>query len=345
MVPPLFDTSAVATKAQERTSDQPQPCKVSIVICTKDRPNELARAISSIRASGNVGRQAELVVVEEADEARELEGVRYVHLPRAGQGFGYARNMGVQAAAGDVILFIDDDCEARNGWADALAKPLLHDPQILGVAGAVQVKDCGLIGYAENILGFPGGGLRYFHGADGRTVPTLYLSTCNCAYRRSALTQAGGFETRARLGGEDLLLAERITAMGPCVYAPDAIVFHKPRGTFSSVFKWFRRRGQSEIGLLHLTEQRGAHVRFLLRSSWTLRALLVLGPLALWPMLALLLPILGLAYYSAVLWRFRYARHYPEHKRAWWLVPFVKLVMDWGAEAGRWKGLLFPRLA
>src|SRR2546425_5816244 len=194
------------------------PSRLSVVICTKDRPADLACAIASIRASGDVGRSAEIVVVEEADAPREIPGIRYVHLPRSGRGFGYARNTGVREAHGDVPLFIDDDCEAEQEWAEALVEPFQRNPHVLGVAGAVLVKDCGLIGYAENILGAPGGGLRYLHDAQGRVVPTRYLSTCNCAYRRKTVLEAGGFLEDARLGGEDTLLAERVTALGSCVY-------------------------------------------------------------------------------------------------------------------------------
>jgi hypothetical protein len=110
---------------------------------------------------------------------------------------------------------MDDDCEAEAGWLKALLLPLRQDDAILGVAGAVMVRECGPIGYAESILGFPGGGLRYLHSARGRVVPTRHLSTCNCAYRREAVLRVGGFPEHARLGGEDFLLAERVSGLRP----------------------------------------------------------------------------------------------------------------------------------
>lgn len=314
--------------------------EVSVVICTKDRPADLARAIASVRACGEVGRGAEIVVVEEADAPREIPGVRYVHLPRAGRGFGSARNVGLRQVRGEFVLFLDDDCEAEEGWIEALTAPLRDDPRLLGAAGAVLVWGCGAVGYAENILGFPGGGLRYLDGARGHVVPTRSLSTCNCAYRREAVLRAGGFREDARLGGEDSLLAERITALGPCVYAPRAVVYHRPRGRLAAVFRWFIRRGQSEIALLRTIADRTKHVRYLLRSSWTVRGLALFFVVVLWPRLALLLPGAGIVYYAAILWRFRFARAYPSHRRAWWLVPVVKMTMDLGAEVGRWKALV-----
>lgn len=316
---------------------------VSIVICTKDRPTELARAIASIRASGEAGQCAEIVVVEETDAPRTLPGVRYIHLPREGQGFGYARNVGLREAQGDLIAFMDDDCVAEQGWTESLTAPFRSDPNVLGVAGAVLVRGCGLIGYAENILGFPGGGLRYRHAAQGRAVPIAHLSTCNCAYRRDAILRAGGFPDGARLGGEDFLLAERVAALGPCVYAPDAVVYHRPRGTLGAIFRWFVRRGQSEVALLGATRNRGAFARFLARSLWTVRILLALIVLARWPRLAVWVPIGVMGYYGAILWRFRFARGYASHRRAWWVVPVVKVTMDLGTEIGRWKALLSGR--
>ncbi|MFQ5945191.1 MAG: glycosyltransferase family 2 protein [Anaerolineae bacterium] len=311
-----------------------------MIICTKDRPADLARAIASIRASSAAGRAIEIVVVEESDTPREIPGVHYVHLPRGGRGFGYARNVGVRAAAGDILLFMDDDCEAEQGWIEALAKPLSDNHEVLGVAGAVMVRDSGAIGHAENILGFPGGGLRYLHSANGRVVPTRYLSTCNCAYLRDAVLRAGEFPEDARLGGEDFLLAERISALGSCVYAPTAVVYHRPRSRLAAIFRWFVRRGQSEIRLLSATAHRGQFVRFLLESSWTLRALVMLVVLGRWPRLGALLPLAAVAYYGLILRRFRFARAYPSHRKAWWVVPVVKLTMDLGTEVGRWKGLL-----
>jgi GT2 family glycosyltransferase len=312
---------------------------VAVILCTKDRPEELERALASIRASCESAKQAEIVVVEEAERPRLIPGVKYVHLPREGRGFGYARNRGMEAITRDIVVFIDDDCEAERGWLDALLAPLVANPGVVGVAGAVLVRETGLIGHAESILGFPGGGLRYLDAARGRVIPINTLSTCNCAYRREAVLRAGGFLETARLGAEDSLLADRVQSVGPCVYAPQAIVYHRARGRLISVFRWFIRRGQSEIGYLHSTDRPWRSRWYLLRGSWALRLVALTGGLVLWPMLLLALPAVLLSYYLLLLWRFRYAQRYPRYRQAWWVVPFVKFTMDLGAEVGRWTAL------
>jgi GT2 family glycosyltransferase len=313
---------------------------VSVLICTKDRRQDVARALASLRADDVEREGVEIVVVEETASPAPIPGVRYVPLPSEGRGFAHVRNRAVAEAKGSVLVFVDDDCEVERGWLDALLAPLLADPAVGGAAGAVLVRDCNAIGYAESILGFPGGGLRYLDAAGGRVVPTAFLSTCNCAYRRAAREAAGGFSPLAALGGEDSLLAERVSARWPCRYAPGAVVYHKPRQRLPAIFRWFVRRGRAEMRILPAKARPAAVARSLVRGSTLLRVLAVAGLLVWlpWPAWITAPAVLG-GYYAAMLARFSFARRYPTHRAGWWLVPVVKLVADAGAETGRLREL------
>ena len=307
-----------------------------MLICTRDRRADLARALASLRADGVDRDGVEIVVVEETGRPAPIPGVRYVSLPPEGRGFAHARNVAVQAAKGSLLVFVDDDCEVERGWFDALLAPLLADRAVGGVAGAVLVRRCNAIGHAEAILGFPGGGLRYHDAAGGRVIPIRHLSTCNCAYRRVALEDAGGFPARAILGGEDSLLAERVASRWPCRYAPDAIVYHQPRQRLGAIFRWFLRRGRAEILVLPATARPAAVALDLVRGSTLLRALALVAAVAWlpWPVWLTAPALLG-AYYAALLRRFAFARRYPAYRAGWWLTPLVKALADAGAEAGR----------
>ena len=308
---------------------------VSVLICTKDRRQDVARALASLRAAGVEREGVEIVVVEETAAPQPIAGVRYVPLPPEGRGFAHVRNRAVDAAKGSLLVFVDDDCEVERGWLDALLAPMA-DPAVAGTAGAVLVRDCNAIGYAENILGFPGGGLRYLAVAGDRVVPTSFLSTCNCVYRRSAIEAVGGFSPLASLGGEDSLLAERVAARWPCRYAPAAIVYHKPRQRLAAIFPWFVRRGRAELRILPGKARPGAVVLTLVRGSTLLRiaALALLLAWLPWPMAVTLPLALGL-YYARLLWRYRFAWRYPTHRRGLWLAPLVRAIADAGAEVGR----------
>jgi len=315
--------------------------RISIIICSKDRRALLEKAVATIRASDELGAAAEIVVVEETDDPQPIPGTRYVQLTDKGRGFGHTRNVGVASASGDILVFTDDDCEAHPGWLRHLIRPFADGDRIVGVAGAVRVRDCGVVGYAENILGFPGGGIRYEHGAAGRSVPTELLSTCNCAFRREVIEAAGGFPEDAPFSGEDSLLAERVQDFGQCIYVPDARVYHLARDSFAKVFHWFVRRGGSETLMITEGGRVASHIASLLRSSWTLRLALLAGALYVWPVLWRFLPLLVLGYYTVMLYRYRFALSYPGYRAAWTIVPLVKLTMDFGMEVGRFKSWLY----
>jgi len=316
------------------------PTAVSVIICSKDRHQHLEQAVASVRAADPIGAQAEIVVVEEGDSPRAVVGTHYVFLPRQDRGFGYARNMAVKHATGALLVFLDDDCEAEAGWLEALLLPFDDDRCPVGVAGAVSVRGCGPLGYAENILGFPAGGLRYRHEARGHIQRTHYLSTCNCAYRREALVQAGGFPEEARNGNEDALLAERVSASGLCVYTPHAVVYHRARDRWGAIFHWFMRRGASELATFGNRLHPVTFGGYVLRSSWSLRLLILVVVMALIPSGVRWLPFALGMYYITTLWRFRFARQYPSHRIGWWVVPLVKVTMDVGNEIGRLRFLM-----
>jgi GT2 family glycosyltransferase len=311
---------------------------VSVLISTKDRRPDLAKALASLEGQDYPRERFEVIVVEETDQPAPPSGARYVAIPKEGRGFGYTRAVALRHARGPLVAFIDDDCEAEPSWLRELVRPLMEDPVVLGVAGCVRVRNANPIGICENILGFPGGGIAYLSRAAGQVVETRHLSTCNCAYRAEVLQKVGGFPEDAPSSGEDYLVGRSVSRLGRCVYTPRAVVFHKPRGTLRAVFRWFIRRGRQEVWLLRhypgVAEFRTLH---LVSTSLALRAAAALAAADLVGIppaaaLALLLVAYG------VLQNFRYRFCWRYYRAAWLplLLPVTKLVMGLGGEAGRW---------
>jgi hypothetical protein len=240
----------------------------------------------------------------------------------------------------------------------------------MGVAGGVLVRDCNLIGYAENILGFPGGGIRRIYQSRNKIIPIKYLSTCNCAYRKRVFDEFGLFNERAKYSGEDYLFAEKVVMKYMCLFNPAAIVYHKPRGSLRGVFKWFVRRGISDV--LMLKEIRGVkgtkHLLMILKNSLIVRLLVLVILISLSGLPIVAYPLLFLVYYFFLFLRERFSHEiysgfkYGMLRRLFksgilhsnelgytkcrgkdsqllWLVPIVKIVMDLGMEWGRIKGL------
>ncbi len=225
--------------------------RVSILICSRDRRTDLERlitALKAIRASNAI----EIVVVEETNTPSPIEGVNYIPHPVADRGFPFARNMAIQHASGDILVFLDDDCMIQGDWLTHLLD-VFENPDVVGAQGGVTVpKTSNAIGWAESILGFPGGGIARIVQAKGESQTTKEISTLNCAYRKWVIEKVGGFDENMTLGSEDFLLAKQACLHGRCLFVPDALVYHKARGSLEKIWQWFVRRGRAEIRLVKL---------------------------------------------------------------------------------------------
>lgn len=290
----------------------------------------------------DLGRQAyggevEIVVVEETDDPRAPEGVNYVPLPVRNLGIAYARNRALSEANHELVVYVDDDCRVESDWLEKLLAPFA-DTHVLGVQGGVTVPEgTNAIGWAETLLGFPGGGIGRIHRAAGQWQETIEVSTLNAAYRREAIEQAGGFSEEARFGGEDDLLAKQVAKHGKLLFVPEARVAHLARGSFAAIWHWFVRRGKSEVGLLRAGLARDGYLAFMLRSSLGLKLSITLLTVpwfgGLFPVL-LLLAVTGVTW-----WRLRWAFKNSTTRAGAILAPLVRMTMDLAVDAGSLRAL------
>ncbi len=185
--------------------------------------------------------------VAEPREHRDEQGVRWIEIP-PGQGLAYNRNRVVDAANGEILVFLDDDCMPEHLWLESLLEPL-RDPAVDAVMGKVVVPDSCLLGDSIAALGYPAGGTTGYRkmfnvDEDGLTDN---ISTLNCAIRTSILKGLGGFDESMTHGGEDTELAWRMARQGlKILYSPAASVVHPPRSGFLDFCRWFFRRGRAK---------------------------------------------------------------------------------------------------
>ena len=285
----------------------------------------------------------EVVVVEETDIPLPINGVDYVPHPIANHGIPYARNLALAHANGDIIVFLDDDCTIHRGWLDTLLEPF-RDDSVVGVQGGVTVPNgTNAIGWAESILGFPGGGIRRVIQAKGEMQDTREISTLNCAYRASVVEKIGGFEKDLKFTGEDYILAKRACRFGRCLFVPNAIVSHQARGGFRQIWHWFTRRGRAEIDVIRVDKQNNITVWTVLRGSLCTKLALLLALGLFVTNLVTLLFVLSLVFFFSL----QYARYYKAWRhskatlKALVLLPIVKITMDAAMDWGRIRGALF----
>ncbi len=229
---------------------QPAPlsCPVSVIVCTFNRAETLADTLRDLKEqAGRLAPTPELVLVDnnsrdstpEVVRALNAEGgpeVRYV-LERK-QGLSAARNAGIRAAAGELLLFTDDDVRLDPDWIGELAGAF-REPEVHAAAGVIEPlwPDAvpAWVGPREAPF-FPGVVGRFHLGDTPRWLAPddPHPLGANMAFRRHVFAEVGGFRedlgrTGGNLaGGEDMELYERVLARyGRVRYVPSARVHHR----------------------------------------------------------------------------------------------------------------------
>jgi GT2 family glycosyltransferase len=188
----------------------------SVVIPTHNRPASLARCLRALSAQLSAPDFEVVVVDNGSDPPLDTPVVR--GLPRARllrtdfPGPGPARNRGWRTAAGEVVLFTDDDTEPGPEWVAAACAFLAERRDHVGVEGPVSSP--------------PWDPLREHSLENGR--PGAYW-TCNLAFRRDALVRLDGFDERLAYHCEDMDLAFRALRLGPIGFEPRMRITHHPR--------------------------------------------------------------------------------------------------------------------
>jgi GT2 family glycosyltransferase len=203
---------------------------MSVVIITRDRPDHLRRCLDSLSAQAQ---PPEEVIVVDSSSGTESElvasafpGVRYLRFPGGRRGMPAARNAGVRLARGEVVAFLDDDCEASPRWLSGLAEAH-RDPGVDGVGGKV-IDPVVTIGPARRFLT---SGEPWAEPDDGdpRPADVDFLQGGNMSFRRETLLAAGGFDPGYTGSNyrEETDLCFRLRRQGRrLVYAPEAAVTH-----------------------------------------------------------------------------------------------------------------------
>jgi GT2 family glycosyltransferase len=107
-------------------------CSVSVVVPSKNRPEEVARMLASLRAQATL--PLEVIVVDQSEPSYALEPfpeLLHVHDPGL-RGLTAARNRGLSQARGDIVLFFDDDVVLDSDCVAEVAELFGRRPDIVG---------------------------------------------------------------------------------------------------------------------------------------------------------------------------------------------------------------------
>jgi O-antigen biosynthesis protein len=216
---------------------------ISVVICAYNAAETLAECLTHTCALDYPG--LEIIVVDDGstDEtaaiARMHPRARLVSVPHAG--LSVARNAGLDAAAGDIIAYLDSDAYPTPEWPYYLALGF-EDQDVAAVGGPNWPPRSDPVG-AQQVARAPGGPVHVLTSDDRAE----HIPGCNMAYRRAALVGVAGFDPIYTSAGDDVDLCWRMLDRGLHIgFHPAALVWHHARPGLRRYLRQQRGYGRAE---------------------------------------------------------------------------------------------------
>lgn len=242
----------------------------SVVIPTYNRKPILAKCLLALENQQfDHVRDYEVIVVDDGSTDGTLEwlAANAVELPhvrsicQSHQGPAAARNLGVEQAKGDRIIFIDSDLVVTEHFLQAHADALLQE-------------------HKDNLRVFTYGSVINTCNFDNPTsepykitdFSAAYFATGNVAIARHWLIEAGLFDTRFQLyGWEDLELGVRLKKLGlTLIKCPAAVGYHwHPPFSLKQIPGMIDREIQrGRMGVLFYQKHPSWEVRLMIQMTW-----------------------------------------------------------------------------
>lgn len=218
---------------------------ITVALCTHNHQDRLVKTLENLRTLRLPRSLTELLIVDNAstDQTTDLlAGERWRRpdwptrvVREAKLGLSNARNRVIAEAAGEYIVFMDDDETPDVHWLTSYEAAIArHRPDALGGRIEVMFEDGDRPAWlTDELLGFVG---KLDHGREehflaDRSTP---IFGGNFGFHRNIFERIGNFDSAlgrkgsANIGGEDTEIYRRMIGMGcKVLWVPDAVIYHR----------------------------------------------------------------------------------------------------------------------
>ena len=215
---------------------------MSVVICSYNGERTIRQTISEVLKSDYPS--FEVIVVDDGSKDRTPEiaasfpEVRLISITNSG--LSAARNIGMKAASGEIVAYIDDDAYPDPHWLHYLASAFQRTSHV--AIGGPNIPPPGDGPVAECVANAPGGPIHVLLTHE----IAEHIPGCNFAVRREALEEIGGFDPIFRTAGDDVDACWRLRQIGMIGFAPAAMVWHHRRNSLQAYWKQQKGYGRAE---------------------------------------------------------------------------------------------------
>ncbi len=177
------------------------PTKISVLVCTRNRPDDIEYALKAILANQYPDFDVVIVDQSEDNETRDriagvpgaAERVTYIHTTIKGK--SNAINHGVTECTGDILALTDDDCEPPKNWLSRIAASFAKHSDVGIIYGQVHEPE----DLPDEDAHVP---CLYFFKGRYLKKGEFYGMGANMSVRKNLIQLANGFDALLGPGGK-----------------------------------------------------------------------------------------------------------------------------------------------
>jgi len=216
--------------------------RISIIVCTHNGSRTICDCLAGLQQLDYPAR--EVIVVDDGSTDDTAAVARQFHfrlITTAHAGLAAARNIGLKAATGEIVAYIDDDAWPDPHWLKYLALTFMNES--CAGAGGPNIRPPGDGVVADSVANSPGGPIHVML----TDTEAEHLPGCNMAFRKEALEAVGGFDSCFRAAGDDVDVCWQLQAVGlRLAFSPAAVVWHRAPDTISAYWNQQCGYGKAE---------------------------------------------------------------------------------------------------
>ena len=224
----------------------PRVPKVSVVVCSYNGAATLRGCLEALQRVDYPDFEVILVDDGSKDSTQSIvaEFPLVKNILQPNRGLSVARNVGMQAAMGEIIAYTDSDCMPDSDWLYFLVSTLLHSSY--AAVGGPNLNPPAQGPIPAAVAACPGAPTHVLLS----DTEAEHIPGCNMAYWKSVLEEIGGFDPEFRTAGDDVDLCWRLMQAGHRVgFSPSALVWHHRRFTMQAYFRQQKGYGEAEAML------------------------------------------------------------------------------------------------
>lgn len=217
---------------------------LSVIICTYNREKYIYNVLRSVAENDVPRSEYEIVLVNnnsidgtksECERfAREYGDVAFRYIEEHNQGLSFARNAGIQASQGDVLVYVDDDAMVNKEYLRTYQDFFEAHPDAMAAGGPIlPVYETSEPAWFSHFTRALITGKVYLGDKERRFPRGKFPGGGNAAYRKAVFDQVGLFNVElgrkgnSLMGAEEKDLFDKMTALGiEFFYLPTAILYH-----------------------------------------------------------------------------------------------------------------------